>query len=172
MKNHTSVVEVIEDNHYESNNKENSMLKVNETSIGNMKDFNVCNESGKREKRKSPCLKGERLRVHGLDLRPSSKPPDVEVELSGFDQPAKVRSRQEPPDKPLNRSVSVDGGGYIQTSWIKPSLEPRHTLSLTGDPPATAPSLPEPRVVVCLGVAMVLMRNEQPPTIWSQTRPG
>ncbi|MCI15301.1 hypothetical protein A2U01_0036439 [Trifolium medium] len=113
-KNHTSVIEVIEENHDEPNNKDNSMLKLNKASQGNKKDFNVCIESGKSEKRKSPNTKVERQCAHSVDLRPPSKPPNVEVDPSGFDQPTKVRSRREPPAKPLDRSVALDRGGYVR----------------------------------------------------------
>ncbi|MCI27825.1 hypothetical protein A2U01_0049025, partial [Trifolium medium] len=50
---------------------------------------------------------------------PKPKPPDVKVETqnvkfepSDFGQIAKVLSRREPPAKPPDLSVSVDGGGY------------------------------------------------------------
>ncbi|XP_045820885.1 uncharacterized protein LOC123913976 [Trifolium pratense] len=132
-KNHTSVVEVMEENHHEPNNKVNSMLKLNEASKGNGKDFIVCIESGKSEKGKSPNTKVERQRAHSVDLRLPSKPPNVEVEPLGFDQPTKVRSRREPPAKPPDRSVALDKGGYgradverrrIQTKLLRPPLSP------------------------------------------------
>ncbi|CAJ2644743.1 unnamed protein product [Trifolium pratense] len=67
--------------------------------------------------------------------QPPPKPPDVEVEPSGFDQPTKVHSRRESPVKPPDRSVALDKGGYvgadverrmIRTKLLRPqpSLEP------------------------------------------------
>ncbi|PNX88635.1 hypothetical protein L195_g044744, partial [Trifolium pratense] len=102
-------------------------------SKGNGKDFIVCIESGKSEKGKSPNTKVERQRAHSVDLRSPSKPPNVEVEPLGFDQPTKVRSRREPPAKPPDRSVALDKGGYgradverrrIQTKLLRPPLSP------------------------------------------------
>ncbi|PNY17263.1 hypothetical protein L195_g014002 [Trifolium pratense] len=67
-KNHTTVVDVLEENHDESNNKEDSMWKVNEASNGTEKNFNACVQSGKSEMRKSPSTKDERQRAHRVDL--------------------------------------------------------------------------------------------------------
>jgi hypothetical protein len=106
-KNHTSVVEVIKENHDEPNNKDNSLLKVNEASHCYRKNFKVCIEMGKSTKRKSKNTKGERQRQQSMNFRPPSKPLDVEVESSVFDQPAKVRSRREPPAKPPDRGVAL-----------------------------------------------------------------
>ncbi|MCI25014.1 hypothetical protein A2U01_0046202, partial [Trifolium medium] len=114
-KNHTTVVDVIEENHDESDNNENSMLKVMEVSIDDGEEVHI--KKTERESETIMVTLAERLEsVHsGASVEMSEVHRGIE-QVVALELPPDVLPRQEPPAKPPDLSVFVDGGGYARAA--------------------------------------------------------